>query len=301
MKGEPYRHRSQYAAADTGRSRLEQSTQPSSTEPPCSSAAHAAGGDAHTDRRQLRQAAWRRRTPVHAASGCGGHHGQSGKRTVLRVREHQGLLPAGEGYDRALWVPLALYTDRHSVFKHVSGGGLSSAPTQFSCAMNELGIQMIFASSPQAKGRVERVAGTYQDRLVPELRIVCATTIEDARVVLEDFIHRFNKRFVVPAREPEAAYYPIATGTCLDRVQCFRHTCKEARDNTVRYSQSTLQLLAGTDRPIYAGTKVDVIEGLDSHLTVEHEGRVIPSQDDPARPNVLRAVNGTLFTYDAGP
>ena len=69
--------------------------------------------------------------------------------------------------------------------------------------MDELGVQMIYALSPQAKGGVERVAGTFQDRLVTELRIASANTIEDARVVLEDFIDRFNKRFGVPAREHE--------------------------------------------------------------------------------------------------
>ena len=86
-------------------------------------------------------------------------------------------------------IPIAVYTDRHSVFKHVPGGGLPNAPTQFSRAMDELGVQMIFALSPQAKGRVERVAGTFQDRLVTELRIADATTIEEATVVLED-LHR---------------------------------------------------------------------------------------------------------------
>ena len=65
-------------------------------------------------------------------------------------------------------VPIALYSDRHSVFKHVPGAGAPSAPTQFSRAMDELGIQMIYALSPQAKGRVERTAGTFQDRLVTE-------------------------------------------------------------------------------------------------------------------------------------
>ncbi len=80
-------------------------------------------------------------------------------------------------------VPIALYTDRHSVFKHVPGSGAPSAPTQFSRAMDDLGMQMIFALSPQAKGRVERAAGTFQDRLVTELRIAGATTIEEAGVV----------------------------------------------------------------------------------------------------------------------
>ena len=60
-------------------------------------------------------------------------------------------------------IPIALYTDRHSVFKNVPGSGLPRAPTQFSRAMGEIGVQLIFARSPQAKGRVERTAGTLQD------------------------------------------------------------------------------------------------------------------------------------------
>ena len=78
-------------------------------------------------------------------------------------------------------IPIALYTDRHSVFKHVPGSGLPSAPTQFSRAMDEFGIQMIYALSPQARGRVERAAGTFQDRLVTELRLAGATNLEDPR------------------------------------------------------------------------------------------------------------------------
>ena len=189
-------------------------------------------------------------------------------------------------------IPLALYTDRHSVFKHVPGSGVPSAPTQFSRAMDELGIQMIFALSPQAKGRVERAAGTFQDRLVTELRLAGATTIEDARVVLKDFLPHFNERFGVSAPESEVAYRPVDGGTCPDRVLCFRHSRKVARDNTVRYRRSTLQLLPGTERPTYAGVKVDVLEMLDGELVVEHEGQVIPSQDAPPRPNILRGING---------
>ena len=189
-------------------------------------------------------------------------------------------------------IPIALYTDRHSVFKHVPGSGLPSAPTQFSRAMDELGIQMIYALSPQARGRVERAAGTFQDRLVTELRLAGATTIEDAGVVLRDFLPHFNERFGVSAPESEVAYRPVDGGTCLDRMLCFRHSRKVAKDNTVRYRRSTLQLLPGMERPTYAGVKVDVLEGLDSQLIVEHEGQLIPSQEAPPRPNILRGVNG---------
>ena len=65
-----------------------------------------------------------------------------------------------------------------------------------------------------------------------------------------------------------------------------------ARDNTVKYRQSTLQLLPGAERPTYAGLKVDVLESLDGQLIVEHEGRVAPSQEAPPRPNTLRGIDG---------
>ena len=67
-------------------------------------------------------------------------------------------------------LPLALYVDRHGVFRHTPGSGLPGAPTHFSRAMGELGVELTFAHSPRAKGRVERTAGTFQDLLVTELR-----------------------------------------------------------------------------------------------------------------------------------
>ena len=82
-----------------------------------------------------------------------------------------------QGLLRRRGVPLALYTDRHPVFKHKSEYQPAGTPTQFGRAMAELGIQLIFALSPQAKGRVERTAGTFQDRLITELRLAGATTL----------------------------------------------------------------------------------------------------------------------------
>ena len=98
-----------------------------------------------------------------------------------------------EALIRHCGLPLALYTDRHAVFKYTPSSDSAAAPTQFSRAMDELGIQLIFARSPQAKGRVERAAGTFQDRLVTELRLAGATTIDDANRVLEDFLHALQQ------------------------------------------------------------------------------------------------------------
>ena len=190
-------------------------------------------------------------------------------------------------------IPIALYTDRHSVFKNVPGAGRVGAPTQFSRAMDELSIQMVFALSPQAKGRVERTAGTLQDRLVTELRLAGATTIEEANVVLKEFLDRFNERFGVAAQHPEASYRPLGPGVCLDTVLCFRHNRRVARDNTVKYRWRTLQLLPGTERRSYAGAVVEILEGLDGELAVRYQGEVIASQEAPPRPGILRSFNGS--------
>ena len=135
---------------------------------------------------------------------------------------------------------------------------------------------------------MERAAGTFQDRLVTELRLAGAITIDDANRVLEGFLPRFNGRFKVPARESEVAYRAVNEEMCLERILCFKYRRRVARDNTVRYRWRTLQLLPGTDRPTYSGAAVDVLEGLDNSLAVQHEGCGIPSQEAPPRPSVLR-------------
>ena len=99
-------------------------------------------------------------------------------------------------------------------------------PTQFSRAMEELGIQMIFALSPQAKGRVERAAGTFQDRLVTELRLAGTDSTDstgEANRVLEQFLPRFNRRFGVTPQHPEPAFRPLNPELCLEQVLCFKH------------------------------------------------------------------------------
>ena len=186
-------------------------------------------------------------------------------------------------------IPLALYADRHGVFKHTPPSETAAAPTQFSRAMGELGVELIFARSPQAKGRVERTAGTLQDRLVTELRLARATTIDDANRVLDDFLPRFNERFGVPSRHAETAYRVLAPGMCLDTVLCLKYRRRVGRDNTVKYRWRTLQLLPGTERRSYAGSVVDVLEGLDGRLAVQHEGRIVASQEAPPRPSILRS------------
>ena len=198
-----------------------------------------------------------------------------------------------EGVIQRRGVPIALYSDRHGVFRTPTRGRRTAEeqePTQFGRAMEELGVQQIFARSPEAKGRVERANGTLQDRLVTELRLAGSTTIEQANQVLWDYLPRFNQRFGVAPPEPTNAYRPINEDLDLGSVFSFKYTRRVARDNTVKYNWRTLQLLPTPDRPSYAGTRVEVQERLDGSLVVCYQGRVIPTQEAPPRLTALRAL-----------
>ncbi len=209
-------------------------------------------------------------------------------------------------------IPLALYSDRHSIFQvnlkqeesleeQLAG---ERQPTQMGRALKELAIQLIVALSPQAKGRVERLWGTFQDRLVSELRLAGAATIAEANQVLGDFLPRYNTRFAVPPAQPGSAYRRPESGVCLDGVLCFKYQRTVAKDNTVRLGEHTLQLLPGPDRYSYARARVDVQERLDGSVVVAYQGRVLASREAPLLPANLRArkgARGQTTAPDAAP
>ena len=184
-------------------------------------------------------------------------------------------------------IPVALYTDRHGVFRHTPGSGLPGMPTQFSRAMEEPGIQMIFALSPQAKGRVERMLETFQDRLVTELRLAGASTMDQAKEVLQEFLPKFNARFAVAAEHPETGYRPVPAELSLAETICIKDTRKVARDNTVKYHWRVLQLLPGAERPSYAGLRVDILERADGELMIRYQGEAVDYQEGPPPSSAL--------------
>ena len=145
---------------------------------------------------------------------------------------------------------------------------------------------------------MERAAGTFQDRLVTELRLAEASSILEANRVLKQFLPRFNRRFGVPPPYPEPAFRPLVPELCLEQILCFKHKSRVARDNTVRFQLHTLQLLPGPERPGIAGAAVEVLESLDGRLSVRHEGRIIPAQEAPPGPVFVRNGHGPT---DAAP
>ena len=200
-------------------------------------------------------------------------------------------------------IPLAVYHDRHEIFVHNPKAAESretieeqlkgsSEPTQFGRVLVEIGIRSIRANSPQAKGRVERLFQTLQDRLVKALREAGATTIEEANAAFERFSAEFNARFAVPAAEPGRAYRTLPEGFCPEQVFCFKYLRSVAPDNTISFFKQELQLLADERRTSYAKARVEVHERLDKSLAVYHEGRLLATRAAPAEPKELRARRG---------
>jgi len=200
-------------------------------------------------------------------------------------------------------IPLALYSDRHTVFRHpvpvndtVESLPLDKAkPTQFGRAMRELGVTQVLAHSPEAKGRVERANGTFQDRLVSELRLSGASNINEANSFLEAFLPRFNERFGVPASDPEPAYRPVAPDLDVAAALCFKERRKVANDNTVQYKGQTIQIFPGNGRSSYARTHVEVQERLDGQLVVYYRGKIIvPGEASPLAISLRARANAAL-------
>ena len=204
-------------------------------------------------------------------------------RVVFRPSEDtRGYLALLEGLLRQWGILLALYSDRHAVFKYnARQGSAQFESTQFARVMPELGIGQIFALSPQAKGRVERMASTFQDRLVTELRLAGTSTIDQANAVLQEFLPRFNAQFAVAAEQQETAYRPVPAEPPLAETVCIKHTRKVARDNTVKYHWRVLLLLPARELPRYAGIQVEVLERAARDLMVKYQGEPIEFQESP--------------------
>jgi transposase len=191
-------------------------------------------------------------------------------------------------------VPVALYHDRHSIFESAERGTLTleeqlvdrRTPTQLGRALAELGIRSIAARSPQAKGRVERLWGTFQDRLVTELRIAGVTDRAAANAQLARFVTRFNRRFPVPAADTVPAWRPLPDGLRLDHVCALKYRRVVAADGTIRVGALILQLPARANGRSRVGQRVELQHRLDGRLVVwdgEHEIITRPAPADPVQ------------------
>lgn len=172
--------------------------------------------------------------------------------------------------------PVSWYSDRDSVFRAESREDRErSVPTQFSRALGELGIELILANSPQAKGRVERLWGTLQDRWVKELRLAKVRTMEGANALVDKRLEaEFNRRFAVKAASTNDAHRSLGTGLDLAAVLSCQAKRTVANDYTIRFENAVYQLLAPA-WPGERGGQVIVEQRLDGSMRVRFKRRYL--------------------------
>ena len=184
---------------------------------------------------------------------------------------------------RQYGVPVTLYGDRLNVLarndahwtlaEQLAG---QQQPTHFGRMLADLGIGFIRALSPQAKGRIERLWATLQDRLVTELRLRGIDTIEAANAFLPIFLPEFIRRFAVAPAEATAAWRPVPRD--LDRILSCRYDRVVGRDNIVEIGPRSIQIPPGPGRRSYAGCRVEIRELLDGRALVLYQDAVIATQ-----------------------
>jgi hypothetical protein len=203
-------------------------------------------------------------------------------RVVLRFHESE----TTDAYMDVLgrWIgkfgrPVSWYSDRHGIFRaEESVAGYDekrSVSTQFSRAIDELGMELILANSPQAKGRVERLWNTCQDRLVKELRLAKAATLKEANAVLDEkFSGWFNRRCTNKPASRNDAHRPIDK-LDLNAILSIQHERVVMNDYTIRYENRVYQLLPPA-LPGQRGGKVLVENRADGSMKIRFKGKYLP-------------------------
>lgn len=195
-------------------------------------------------------------------------------RVYAKFYEYEGTKPAMEslkGYIVKNGIPTSIYLDKHSTYKNNQKYGYKDWPfrdkeelTQFARACQQIGIQLIYADSPQAKGRVERLFETLQDRLIKEMRLEGIKTIKEANEFLKVYLPKFNKKFNVAAKE-SGDHHRIAEGVDLDGILSIQTEHVLRNDRTVVHQKQLYQVLNKT-----RAQRVKVHEYLNGRMTIQH-------------------------------
>jgi len=205
----------------------------------------------------------------------------------------EGYFRLMEGIVTGHGIPLAIYHDGHTVFEtadhepltleeQLAGG---KSPTQFGRLLEELNINSIRSRSPQSRGRIERLWGSFQDRLISEMRLAGAGTLDEANEVLHNYLPVHNEKFAVEAQDPGTAFR--APGQDWKTSFCLKHQRTVGLDNVIRFGQQRLQLTS-ENRYNYGRVRVEVWEAFDGTLTVVYKGRCLHTIAAPFEAPMIR-------------
>ena len=220
--------------------------------------------------------------------------------------DYEGTLPfmaSFKSYVKAKGIPLSVYIDRHTTYKSNKKPSIEDELedkeplTQVGRALKELGVEVIFAHSAQAKGRVERLFRTFQDRLVKEMRLRKIKSIEEANAFLKEYLPVYNKRFSVPAAKSADLHRPLPKGIDLDRILCKKTEHALRKDWTVAHDNKLYQIENNIQTK-----KVILEERTDGSILIWHKNMALKFKEIMMRPQkTSEAPKSRLFARAHAP
>jgi transposase len=279
-------------------------------------------GDWQRARKRRRHRQWRERKghPGELVQMDGSHHAwfeDRGEPCVLmgyiddargeafgRFYDYEGTMPAMDSFKRYIrkrGLPLEVYLDGHSTYKSTAKPTIEEQLegveplSEFERALKELGVEVSHAHSPQAKGRIERLFRTFQDRVIKEMRLRGVKTIEEGNKFLEAYLPLYNKRFSVQPREKEDVHRPLPRGIDLNAILCIKTERTLRNDFTVAHNHKLYQIEEATK-----ASKVMVQDRMDGSMRITYQGRALrfrEIEERPIRENKQLVVKKRRKTY----
>jgi hypothetical protein len=209
-------------------------------------------------------------------------------KVFARFYDYEGTIPAMDSFKRYLQkngLPMKVYLDKHTTYKSTAKPTIQEELdqvkplSQFERALKELGVEVVHAHSPQAKGRIERLFGTFQDRVVKEMRLRGIRSLEEANLFLEDYLPLYNRRFSVCPKEEDNFHRPLPRGLALDTILCIKTERSLRNDFTVAHNKKLYQI----EETIKA-SKVMVQERVDGSTIMTHKGGSLRFKEITTRP-----------------
>lgn len=207
-------------------------------------------------------------------------------KVFARFYEYEGTMPAMDSskrYARKYGIPVSIYLDKHTTYKSPKKAEFplydEEPLSQFERAMKELGVEVKHAHSPQAKGRIERLFRTFQDRVIKEMRLMGIKTIEEANKFLTEYLPKYNKKFTVSPREETNLHRKIPKGLNLDNILCVKEERALRNDFTISYKGKLYQITESIK-----AQKVTVQERINGRMLITYNGASVKFKEITQRP-----------------
>jgi transposase len=205
-----------------------------------------------------------------------------------RFYDYEGTMPAMDSFKRYIrkhGLPLKVYLDGHSTYKSTAKPTIEEQLegreplSEFERALKELGVEVSHAHSPQAKGRIERLFRTFQDRVIKEMRLKGIRTIEEGNKFLEVYLPLYKKRFSVRPRKKEDLHRALPRGIDLDAILCIKTERTLRNDFTVAHNHKLYQIEEATK-----ASKVIVQDRMDGSMRITYQGQALKFKEIKERP-----------------